>query len=39
MNKYQTDLIAVMPAKAEIQPLKRLFAISSIFNLKMAKKD
>jgi pyrrolysyl-tRNA synthetase-like protein len=23
MNKYQTDMIAVMPAKAGIQPLKR----------------
>jgi len=37
MNKSQTDMIAVMPAKAGIQPLKRLFTISSIFNLKVAK--
>jgi hypothetical protein len=29
MNKFQTDM-AAMPAKAGIQPLKRLFTISSM---------
>jgi len=29
MDRYQIDMISVMPAQAGIQPLKRLFTISS----------